>query len=156
MIEFLTLFLGAIVTGPTDVQVMVSGDVAAVEIRLDDDSLGVLHTSPWQFEVDFSEELEPGTARPARYFGKDLVIWRTSGGEPRVFDAFCPHLGAHLGHGGKVEGDSIRCPFHAWSFDGAGNCIDIPYAKRVPPKAGVRSWPVLERGDYCRYGQCPE
>ena len=46
MIEFLTLFLGAIVTGPTEVQMMVSGDVAAVEIRLDQDSLAVLRASP--------------------------------------------------------------------------------------------------------------
>ncbi|UCF46762.1 MAG: Rieske 2Fe-2S domain-containing protein [Myxococcales bacterium] len=97
------------------------------------------------FVIGFSEELESGQVRPARYFDIDLAIWRTSAGEPRVFDAFCPHLGAHLGHGGQVEGDSIRCPFHAWGFDSTGKCTDIPYAKRVPPKAQVRSWPTLER-----------
>jgi 3-ketosteroid 9alpha-monooxygenase subunit A len=108
-------------------------------------SLGAGRFPRGWFVVGFSEELELGQVRPARYFDRDLVVWRTSSGEPRVFDAFCPHLGAHLGHGGKVEGDSIRCPFHAWEFDGSGKCAGIPYAKRVPPKAGVRSWPTLER-----------
>ena len=97
------------------------------------------------FVIGFSEDLAPEEVRPARYFGKDFVIWRTSAGEPRVFNAHCPHLGAHLGHGGKVEGDSIRCPFHAWGFDSTGKCSDIPYASRVPPKARVRSHPTLER-----------
>ena len=97
------------------------------------------------FVVGFSEDLKPEQVRPARYFAKDFVIWRTSSGEPRVFHAHCPHLGAHLGYGGKVEDDIIRCPFHAWGFDGAGKCSNIPYASRVPPKARVRSHPTLER-----------
>ena len=59
MIEFITLFLGAIVTGPMEVQLMVTGDVATVEIRLDENSLAVLRAAPWKFEIDFSEELEP-------------------------------------------------------------------------------------------------
>ena len=97
------------------------------------------------FVVGFSDDLAPEAVRPARYFGRDFVIWRTGEGEPRVLDAHCPHLGAHLGHGGTVEGDSIRCPFHAWAFDGTGKCSDIPYASRIPPKARVESHPTLER-----------
>jgi hypothetical protein len=61
-----------------------------------------------------------------------------------VLDAFCPHLGAHLGQG-RVEGDALVCPFHAWRWDGAGRCTAIPYAKRVPPNARTRAWPVAER-----------
>ena len=97
------------------------------------------------FVVAFSEDLEPEQVRPARYFARDFVIWRASTGEAHVFDAHCPHLGAHLGHGGKVKGDSIRCPFHAWGFDATGKCRDVPYAQRIPAKARVRSWPTLER-----------
>jgi phenylpropionate dioxygenase-like ring-hydroxylating dioxygenase large terminal subunit len=61
-----------------------------------------------------------------------------------VLDAYCPHLGAHLGKGGRIESDTIVCPFHAWRFDGCGQCVDVPYAKKIPPKARVRSWPVKE------------
>jgi nitrite reductase/ring-hydroxylating ferredoxin subunit len=79
------------------------------------------------------------------YFGRDLVLFRDEEGEPHLLDAFCRHLGAHLGHGGKVEGRGIRCPFHNWHWDGEGRCIDIPYAKRIPPQAKIDSWPLVEK-----------
>ncbi len=96
------------------------------------------------FQVAYADELLPGKVMPLRYFDKHLVAYRSESGEARVLDAFCPHLGAHLGHGGKVEGDSIRCPFHAWRFDGAGSCVEVPYAKKIPPKAKIKTWHVLE------------
>jgi 3-ketosteroid 9alpha-monooxygenase subunit A len=96
------------------------------------------------FVVRFSDELLAGQAVPMRYFGKDLVLFRTETGAPKVLDAYCPHLGAHLGYGGKVEGEQIRCPFHAWKFDGAGQCTEVPYAKKIPPKARIECWPVCE------------
>jgi len=44
-------------------------------------------------------------------------------------DAYCPHLGAHLGAGGRVEGECIRCPFHGWTFKGGdGRLANIPYS----------------------------
>ena len=46
-------------------------------------------------------------------------------------DAYCPHLGAHLGHGGRVEGGAVRCPFHAWLWGGDGRCLEVPYATVV-------------------------
>ena len=49
-----------------------------------------------------------------------------------VTDAYCPHLGAHLGFGGKVEGDCIKCPFHEWKFQGEdGKVAEVPYAQKV-------------------------
>ena len=47
--------------------------------------------------------------------------------------------------GGKVEGDGIRCPFHGWRFDGTGVCVEVPYAKKIPPKARLRTWDVVEK-----------
>jgi nitrite reductase/ring-hydroxylating ferredoxin subunit len=83
--------------------------------------------------------------RALRYAGRDLVVFREEQGAARVFDAHCPHLGAHLGHGGKVVGGTLRCPFHAWRFDGEGRCVETPYAKRIPPQARVRAYPVCEK-----------
>src|SRR5437016_2540548 len=77
-----------------------------------------------------------------------LPCARPSGGEARVMDAHCMHLGAHLGVGGRVENDCLRCPFHGWKFDGAnGQCVEIPYGEmtHIPPKAHSRSYPTLER-----------
>ncbi len=95
--------------------------------------------------VAVSEELAPGEVRRIDYFGRPLVLFRTEGGESRVFDAHCPHLGAHLGVGGRVVGETLQCPFHAWRFGADGACVEIPYAKRIPPRARVRAWPVRER-----------
>jgi len=96
------------------------------------------------FQVAYSDELAPGQVMPLSYFGGELVLFRTESGEAKVLDAFCPHLGAHLGYGGKVEGACIRCPFHAWKFDGTGTCTEIPYARKIPPKAKLRTWHVRE------------
>jgi phenylpropionate dioxygenase-like ring-hydroxylating dioxygenase large terminal subunit len=97
------------------------------------------------FALEASDALAPGTLRTVRAFDRDLVVWRSASGEAHVVDAFCPHLGAHLGHGGRVEGERIRCPFHGWSFDGVGACREIPYARRIPAGSGLETWPVLER-----------
>ena len=97
------------------------------------------------FQVAWSDELAAGRVEALHCFGRDYVLYRGSDGRPRVFDAHCPHLGAHLGHGGQVDGDGIRCPFHAWVFDGSGECRSIPYCDRIPPSARLHAHPVVER-----------
>lgn len=97
------------------------------------------------FPVAFSDELAPGEVRELHVFGEDLCLFRTEGGAARVLDGYCPHLGAHLPTGGDVVGETVRCPFHLWRFDGAGRCVEIPYTKKIPPKACVRAWPVDEK-----------
>lgn len=101
----------------------------------------------WYF-VAYSDELKVGDVRPAHYFGRDLVIFRGESGKAGVLDAYCPHLGAHMGHGGRVEGDSVVCPFHEWKFDPEGFCTDIPYARVFPPRAKreplAEAYPVTE------------
>jgi nitrite reductase/ring-hydroxylating ferredoxin subunit len=96
------------------------------------------------FQIAYSEDVKPGGVAPLKYFGRDLVLFRTEAGKVHVLDAHCPHMGAHLGHGGVVKDDCIRCPFHAWKFDGAGTCVEVPYAPRVPPKARIRPWHLHE------------
>ena len=44
-----------------------------------------------------------------------------------------------------MEGGCIRCPFHAWKFSGAGDCVEVPYATRLPKRAPLRSHRVVER-----------
>jgi phenylpropionate dioxygenase-like ring-hydroxylating dioxygenase large terminal subunit len=54
-----------------------------------------------------------------------------------------------MGHGGKVCGDHLRCPFHHWEYDADGWCKAIPYGKVAPPiikkQAILRTLPVQER-----------
>jgi phenylpropionate dioxygenase-like ring-hydroxylating dioxygenase large terminal subunit len=97
------------------------------------------------FHMAYSEELKPGDVKPLAVFGRDLVLFRSGDGSPTLLDAHCPHLGAHLGHGGKMKDGCLVCPFHAWAFDESGRCVDVPYASKIPPKAQLKAWPVVER-----------
>jgi len=99
------------------------------------------------YRVGASSALPPGGVQPLRYFGRELVLFRGEDGTPRLFDAHCPHLGAHLGWGGRVRGAGIRCPFHGWCYDGDGRCIEVPRLRGPVPKVGVRSHPVREVHD---------
>ena len=96
------------------------------------------------FQVAYSDELHPGDVVPLTYFGEELVLFRDEAGVAHVLEAYCPHLGAHLGYGGVVEDNCIRCPFHAWRFDGDGRCVEVPYAEKIPPLARLDAWPVFE------------
>ena len=105
---------------------------------------------PWPipfgwFVVAWSHELESSSVRPHRAFGRDLVLWRDADGVAHVNDAYCPHLGAHFGHGGTVSGCELVCPFHGWQFDAAGANTLIPYSQRTNGRARLRSYPVVER-----------
>jgi nitrite reductase/ring-hydroxylating ferredoxin subunit len=90
-------------------------------------------------------DLARGEVKRIRYFDEDLVLFRTRSGRAAVLDAYCAHLGAHLGEGGRVMGETVRCPFHGWQYDADGTCTRIPYCERIPPNARVRSWEVVER-----------
>src|SRR5678815_5883705 len=89
--------------------------------------------------VGYSDELPIGTTKALRYFGQALAAYRGEDGKIRILDAHCPHMGAHLGVNGVVIGDRIACPFHGWRFCETGECVEIPYAKKIPPKARVRA-----------------
>jgi phenylpropionate dioxygenase-like ring-hydroxylating dioxygenase large terminal subunit len=97
------------------------------------------------FQVAYADELLADELYPLHYFGRDLVAFRDETGAARVLDAHCPHLGAHLAHGGQVRDGRVRCPFHHWEFAGDGRCVHIPYAKRTPQNARIHSWPVVEK-----------
>ncbi len=84
------------------------------------------------FAVAFADELPSGQVLRRRFMGEDLVVYRTRGGVLRAVEPYCPHLGAHLGHGGRVEGEDIVCPFHRFAFDPSGACVRTGYGTRPP------------------------
>ncbi|HEX4429164.1 MAG TPA: Rieske 2Fe-2S domain-containing protein [Frankiaceae bacterium] len=99
----------------------------------------------WYFLAQ-SAALGAGDVLPLHYFGRDLVLYRTDGGRAVLVDAHCPHMGAHLGYGGKTDGEGIRCPFHHWCFNADGQCVEVPYAAVPgrPPKVALSTWLVRE------------
>lgn len=91
-----------------------------------------------------TRDLAVGDLVAMRAVDRELVITRDETGKPHVFDAYCAHMGAHLG-GGRVVGECVKCPYHGWEYDGDGRCVRIPYTDaRIPSRARVRSYPVHE------------
>jgi phenylpropionate dioxygenase-like ring-hydroxylating dioxygenase large terminal subunit len=95
------------------------------------------------FAVAFADELPPGRLLRRRFMGEDLVVYRTRSGVVRAVEPYCPHLGAHLGHGGWVEGEQIVCPFHHFAFGLDGACVRTGYGTR-PPAVQLRQRAVHE------------
>jgi phenylpropionate dioxygenase-like ring-hydroxylating dioxygenase large terminal subunit len=95
------------------------------------------------FAIAFADELRPGGVLRRRFMGEDLVAYRTRGGVVRVVEPYCPHLGAHLGYGGTVEGEQLVCPFHRFAFDLSGACVRTGYGTR-PPSARLAQRSVRE------------
>ena len=62
--------------------------------------------------------------------GEKLIAFRDSAGRVGVLDQRCPHRCASL-FLGRNEENGIRCIYHGWKFDVAGQCVDMP---SVPPE----------------------
>jgi toluene monooxygenase system ferredoxin subunit len=64
-----------------------------------------------------------GELVPCMVDGKEIVILWPDGGEPKAYDARCPHEGVSLGRG-DFNGRILYCIAHGWVFDGRnGACL---------------------------------
>jgi 5,5'-dehydrodivanillate O-demethylase oxygenase subunit len=91
-----------------------------------------------------AEELRAGQAKPIEIMSERFTLYRGENGTARVIDFRCPHRGAQLS-AGWVEGDSIRCIYHGWLFNGAGQCIEQPAEENsFATKIRIRNYPTQE------------
>jgi phthalate 4,5-dioxygenase len=95
-----------------------------------------------------SRELARGGA-PLRLMllGEKLIAFRDSAGRVGVMDHRCPHRCASL-FLGRNEEDGIRCVYHGWKFDVAGNCLDMPNVlphQDFKHKIKAKAYPAVER-----------
>ena len=114
--------------------------------------------------LTLSEQLAEPDGDPVRLrlLGEDLVAFRDSNGQIGVVGAFCPHRRAPL-YFGRNEECGLRCVYHGWKFDTAGQCVDMP---SEPPESDfkerirVTAYPVREFGEtvwiYLGPGEPPE
>jgi phenylpropionate dioxygenase-like ring-hydroxylating dioxygenase large terminal subunit len=68
------------------------------------------------FERDLTRELTPAAIGARRF-----VLVRTENGV-RAFDAVCPHRGANLAAGGRLDREAIICPFHGYRIGLGREC----------------------------------
>jgi nitrite reductase/ring-hydroxylating ferredoxin subunit len=92
------------------------------------------YPSGW-YAVGLARELKPGAVVTQPFMGGEIVLYRTGSGQARAVDPYCAHLGAHVGYGGRVEGDLLVCPFHGFAYDAAGVCVRTGYGTKPPPTA---------------------
>ena len=76
--------------------------------------------------VGLSQDFPKKQAKALYYFDKHLVAWRSEKGVMSVWEAHCPHLGAHLGVSGTVKNETLICPLHGASFNTEGICVSAP------------------------------
>ncbi|MCP2174970.1 Rieske 2Fe-2S domain-containing protein [Williamsia maris] len=99
------------------------------------------------FQVAWSAEIGVNDVHRMTYFGTDMIAWRSASGKVTVMDAYCEHLGAHLGFGGTVDGEILRCPFHGWEWNRQGRNVCIPYEKNPNRGRRIRTYPVTEHSE---------
>jgi nitrite reductase/ring-hydroxylating ferredoxin subunit len=85
-------------------------------------------------------EVKPGQVATRRLGRQDVVLWRTAQGALYANRAYCPHLGAHLGVGGTVQGDMLVCPFHGFRFDTTGVQASVEFSSHP------QEWRTRRRG----------
>lgn len=99
------------------------------------------------FQVAWSDEIGIGDVHKMKYFDQEMVAWRAESGELTVMNAYCEHLGAHLGYGGQVVGETLQCPFHGWQWNQQGRNVRIPYQDHPNRGRRIRTYPVVERNE---------
>lgn len=111
------------------------------------------------YPVHVTEICDPVRPHKMQLLGMNIVIWndgptvdgKKQVGKWHVFEDACPHRQAPLSEG-RVEADgSLLCSYHAWRFDGKGDCTDLPYSpEHLQPRhkcscrAKVKVFPTRE------------
>ncbi|WP_295887762.1 aromatic ring-hydroxylating dioxygenase subunit alpha [uncultured Thiohalocapsa sp.] len=93
--------------------------------------MGALLRRYWH-PVAGSAELAPGEARKVRLLGEDLALFRTASGRLGLLEESCPHRRASLAYG-EVDGETILCPYHGWTFAADGRCLAMPAESEQKP-----------------------
>lgn len=75
--------------------------------------------------------------------GEPLALFRTESGRAVALNDRCPHRGAPLSSG-EVNGDTLSCGYHGFTFDPSGACVHVPGATTIPARACVKSYAVVE------------
>jgi phthalate 4,5-dioxygenase len=96
-----------------------------------------------------SDELADRDGSPlrVRLLGEDLIAFRATSGAIGLIQNACMHRGASLFFG-RNEEDGLRCVYHGWKYDVAGQCVDMPNEpaeSTFKSKIKATTYPCVER-----------
>ncbi|WP_329048123.1 aromatic ring-hydroxylating dioxygenase subunit alpha [Streptomyces violaceus] len=102
------------------------------------------HPDFW-YPVALSRRVRSKRVVAAAFAGERIALYRGESGTVHALEDRCAHRQVPLSMG-VVEGDTLRCCYHAWAYRGDGRISQIPYLSRNDgrPPRGVRGYPVRE------------
>jgi vanillate O-demethylase monooxygenase subunit len=94
------------------------------------------------YVIALSEEV---TREPMKrtVLGEDVVLYRKLDGGIAALDDRCAHRAYPLSEG-RLIGDNIQCGYHGFEYNCAGVCVKVPAQERIPERALVQTFPVVE------------
>lgn len=106
------------------------------------------------YPIAVSSLTDTGRPHKMELLGNDIVLWY-DGSQWRVFEDSCPHRNVPLSEGRVEKNGELLCSYHAWKFDGTGQCTSIPQSRSKDKetalmssaKSCVQSYPtMMEQG----------
>ena len=89
-------------------------------------------------------DLPKGKAKPIEIMSEKFTIYRGEDGTSHMVAFRCPHRGTQMSLG-WVEGNSIRCRYHGWRYEGSGRCVEQPNEDRpFCDKVTLPTYPTRE------------
>lgn len=95
------------------------------------------------YVAGFSWELEDKPLART-LLNQSIVMFRTGSGEVAALENRCCHKSLPLSCG-TIENRGVRCGYHGLLFAPSGACLEVPGQDRVPTKARVKSYTLVER-----------
>ena len=87
--------------------------------------------------VAYAPDLIEGKPMAVRLLEEDLVLWRV-GEKIHAWRDLCLHRGTRLSLG-KVENQTLICPYHGWTYNEEGQCVRFPAHPNQKPPATARA-----------------
>lgn len=84
---------------------------------------------------------------PRTLLNERVLLYRREDGSAAAIENRCSHRRVSL-HLGKRVGDLVQCGYHGLMFDGGGQCVSIPNQARIPPKACIKAYALVERDGF--------
>ena len=79
-----------------------------------------------------------------KFLNQRVVLFRGEGGQAAALEDRCCHKSYPLSCG-TVEANGLRCGYHGLLYATDGRCIEIPGQDRIPSKAKVASYHLVEK-----------
>ena len=79
--------------------------------------------------------------------GEALALYRTEAGEAVALADRCVHRRFPLTKS-RLEGDSVVCGYHGFTYDQRGACTFVPGQARIPRTAKVAAYPLVEQDSF--------